>query len=460
LKTLIRGGTVVTATDLYRGDVLIEGEKVSAIGTAFDGVAADRVIDATGKYVLPGGIDVHTHLDMPFGGTTSADDFESGTIAAAHGGTTSVVDFAIQYRGQTLRHALDAWRAKADGKAAIDYGFHMIVTDLNDAVEREMDALVSEGVTSFKLFMAYPGVFMLDDASIFRALLRTRENGGTICMHAENGGVIDVLVQRALAEGKTEPKYHALTRPARAEAEATHRAIALAEIAGVPIYIVHLSAPEALEMVTAARDRGLPAYAETCPQYLFLSYDNYEEPDFAGAKYVMSPPLRPKEGQDRLWRGLAGNDLQAISTDHCPFCMKEQKELGRGDFSKIPNGAPGIETRMSLVYDGGVRTGKISLNRFVELTSTSPARIFGLFPRKGTVAPGSDADLVVFDPNRKLTLSAKTLHMKVDYNPYEGREVTGVSETVLSRGKVVVENGKFVGKAGSGSFLKRNPRSA
>ena len=458
MKTLIRGGTVVTATDLYRGDVLIEDEKVSAVGTTFDGVAADRAIDASGKYVIPGGIDVHTHLDMPFGGTTSADDFESGTIAAAHGGTTSVVDFAIQYRGQTLRHALDAWRAKADGKAAIDYGFHMIVTELNDAVEKEMDALVAEGVTSFKLFMAYPGVFMLDDASIFRALLRTRENGGTICMHAENGGVIDVLVQRALAEKKTEPRYHALTRPARAEAEATHRAIALAEIAGVPIYIVHLSAPEALEMVTAARDRGLPAYAETCPQYLFLSYDNYEEPDFAGAKYVMSPPLRPREGQDRLWRGLAGNDLQAISTDHCPFCMKEQKELGRNDFSKIPNGAPGIETRMSLVFDGGVRTGKISLNRFVELTSTSPARIFGLFPRKGTIAPGSDADLVVFDPNRKQTLSAKTLHMKVDYNPYEGRVVTGVSETVLSRGKVVVENGKFVGKAGSGSFLKRNPR--
>jgi dihydropyrimidinase len=471
LKTLIRGGTVVTATDNYRGDVLIEDEKIVAIATNVDltrGLipeggqipsSLDRIIEAKGKYVIPGGIDVHTHLDMPFGGTTSADDFESGTIAAAHGGTTSVVDFAIQYRGQTLRHALDAWRAKADGKAAIDYGFHMIVTDLNDAVEREMDALVSEGVTSFKLFMAYPGVFMLDDASIFRALLRTRENGGTICMHAENGGVIDVLVQRALAEGKTEPKYHALTRPARAEAEATHRAIALAEIAGVPIYIVHLSAPEALEMVTAARDRGLPAYAETCPQYLFLSYDNYEEPDFAGAKYVMSPPLRPKEGQDRLWRGLAGNDLQAISTDHCPFCMKEQKELGRGDFSKIPNGAPGIETRMSLVYDGGVRTGKITLNRFVELTSTSPARIFGLFPRKGTVAPGSDADLVVFDPNRKQKLSAKTLHMKVDYNPYEGREVTGAADTVLSRGKVVVENGKFVGRAGAGSFLKRSPRT-
>jgi len=465
LKTLLSGGTVVTATDLYRGDVLIEDEKIVAVATpgglAPEGgqIPVDRTIDASGKYVIPGGIDVHTHLDMPFGGTTSADDFESGTVAAAHGGTTSVVDFAIQYRGQTLRHALDTWTKKAEGKAAIDYGFHMIVTELTDSVEGEMDALVREGVTSFKLFMAYPGVFMLDDGSIFRALLRTRENGGTICMHAENGGVIDVLVKRALAEGKTAPKYHALTRPARAEGEATYRAIALAEMAGVPIYIVHLSAAEALEMVTEARDRGLPAYAETCPQYLFLSYDNYEEPDFSGAKYVMSPPLRPKETQDRLWRGLAGSDLQAVSTDHCPFCMKEQKELGRGDFSKIPNGAPGIETRMSLVFDGGVRTGKIGLNRFVELTSTSPAKIFGLFPRKGTVAPGSDADLVVFDPNKKQKLSAKTLHMKVDYNPYEGREVTGAAETVLSRGKVIVEKGRFVGKAGAGSFLKRSPRS-
>ena len=465
MKTLLSGGTVVTATDLYRGDVLIEDEKIVAVATpgglAPEGgqIPVDRTIDASGKYVIPGGIDVHTHLDMPFGGTTSADDFESGTVAAAHGGTTSVVDFAIQYRGQTLRHALDTWTKKAEGKAAIDYGFHMIVTELTDSVEGEMDALVREGVTSFKLFMAYPGVFMLDDGSIFRALLRTRENGGTICMHAENGGVIDVLVKRALAEGKTAPKYHALTRPARAEGEATYRAIALAEMAGVPIYIVHLSAAEALEMVTEARDRGLPAYAETCPQYLFLSYDNYEEPDFSGAKYVMSPPLRPKEAQDRLWRGLAGSDLQAVSTDHCPFCMKEQKELGRGDFSKIPNGAPGIETRMSLVFDGGVRTGKIGLNRFVELTSTSPAKIFGLFPRKGTVAPGSDADLVVFDPNKKQKLSAKTLHMKVDYNPYEGREVTGAAEIVLSRGKVIVEKGRFVGKAGAGSFLKRSPRS-
>jgi len=457
MRTLIKNGTIVTAVDQYKGDVLIEDETIAVLGSALD-MAADTTIDASGKYVLPGGIDVHTHLDMPFGGATSADDFETGTVAAAFGGTTSIVDFAIQYKGQTLHHAWETWMKKAEGKAAIDYGFHMIMTDLNDQVEQEMDALVRQGVTSFKLFMAYRGIFMLDDGSIFRALLRTGQNGGTICMHAENGDVIDVLVQRALKAGHTAPKYHALTRPARAEAEATHRAIALAEIAEVPIYIVHLSAAEALEMVTEARDRGLPAYAETCPQYLFLSYDNYEEPDFNGSKYVMSPPLRDQAKQAQLWRGLAFNDLQCISTDHCPFCMKE-KRLGEHDFSKIPNGAPGIETRMSLVYDGGVRPGRISLNRFVELTSTSPAKIFGLFPRKGTIAPGSDADIVVFDPNRTLTLSAKTLHMNVDYNPYEGRQVMGVADTVLSRGRRVIENGKFVGRKGAGSFLKRATRS-
>jgi dihydropyrimidinase len=457
MSLLIRNGTVVTASDLYQADIYIENDTVTAIGTNLP-MQTDRVIDATDRYVIPGGIDCHTHLDMPFGGTTSADDFESGTIAAAFGGTTSIVDFAIQYRGQTLHHAWETWMKKAEGKAAIDYGFHMIMTEVNDGIEQEMDALVRQGITSFKLFMAYPGVFMLDDASIFRAMLRTGKNGGTICMHAENGGVIDVLVQKALAEGKTAPKYHALTRPARAEAEATHRAIALAEMADVPVYIVHLSAAEALEMVTDARDRGLLAFAETCPQYLFLSYDNYEEPGFEGAKYVMSPPLRPRETQDQLWRGLAFNDLQAISTDHCPFCMKEQKVLGEHDFSKIPNGAPGIETRMSLVYDGGVRPGRISLNRWVELTSTSPAKIFGLFPRKGTIAPGSDADIVVFNPAKKQTLGVKTLHMKVDYNPYEGREVHGVSETVISRGKVVIDNGKFTGRAGGGAFIKRNAR--
>src|SRR4051812_10446077 len=461
MSLLITNGRIITAADDYTADIYCDGGTIAAIGRNLPAhrFQADRTINASGQYVIPGGIDVHTHLNMPFGGTTSADDFESGTIAAAFGGTTSIVDFAIQYRGQTMRHALDDWRQRADGNAVIDYGFHMIVTELEDAGLGEMDRLVrDEGITSFKLFMAYPGVFMVDDQTIFRALRRTGGNGGLGCMHAENGGVIDELVKEALRKGQTAPKYHALTRPPTAGGEATGRAIALAEMAGVPIYIVHLSAAHALERVKQARDMGLPAYAETCPQYLFLSYDNYEEPGFDGAKYVMSPPLRPKETQDRLWRGLAGNDLQAISTDHCPFCMKEQKTLGEGDFSKIPNGAPGVETRMSLVYDGGVRTGKISRNRFVELTSTSPAKIFGLFPRKGTIAPGSDADIVVFDPNKKLTLGVKSLHMRVDYNPYEGREVTGVTDTVISRGKVVIDGGKFTGKAGAGSFLKRAPR--
>jgi dihydropyrimidinase len=458
MSLLIRNGRVITATDDYVADVYCDNGKLAAIGTDLpaDKFKADRTIDARGQYVMPGGIDVHTHLDMPFGGTTSADDFESGTIAAAHGGTTSLVDFAIQYRGQTMRHALDEWRKKAEGRAAIDYGFHMIVTELADAGLEEMDRMVrDEGITSFKLFMAYPGVFMVDDATIFRALQRTGANGGLVCMHAENGGVIDELVKEALRKGQKAPKYHALTRPSRAEGEATGRAIALAEMAGVPIYIVHLSAADALEKVKQARDMGLPAYAETCPQYLFLSYDNYEEPGFDGAKYVMSPPLREKWHQDVLWKGLAKNDLQVISTDHCPFCMAEQKVLGKDDFSKIPNGAPGIETRLTLVHNGGVRNGRLNLNRFVELCSTTPAKMFGLFPRKGTVAVGSDADIVLFDPNRKQTLGVKTLHMKVDYNPYEGTTVEGSPSAVIANGKVIIEDGKFVGKKGDGRFLKR-----
>src|ERR687898_849247 len=460
MTLLIKNGTIVTATDFYAGDVLVEGERISTIGTSLD-MPSDRVIDASGKYVLPGGIDVHTHLDMPFGGTTSADDFESGTIAAAFGGTTSIVDFAIQYRGQTMRHALDDWRRRADGKAVIDYGFHMIVTELEDAGLGDMDRMVrDEGITSFKLFMAYPGVFMVDDATIFRALRRTGENGGLVCMHAENGGGIDELVQEAPRKGETAPKYHALTRPPSAEGEATGRAIALSELAGVPIYIVHLSAAHALEKVKQARDMGLPAYAETCPQYLFLSYDNYEEPGFDGAKYVMSPPLREKWHQDVLGKGLEKNDLQVISTDHCPFCMSEQKELGKDDFSKIPNGAPGVETRLTLVHNGGVRPGRISLNRFVELCSTTPAKMFGLFPRKGTIAVGSDADIVVFDPKRRQTLGVKTLHMRVDYNPYEGTVVEGAPSFVISQGTVIIEGDKFVGKKGAGRFMKRGPSLA
>jgi len=463
MSLLIKNGRVITASDDYVADVYCENGTIGAIGKNLppERYHADRTIDASGQYVMPGGIDVHTHLDMPFGGTTSADDFETGTIAAAFGGTTSLVDFAIQYRGKTMRHALDDWMSKASGKAAIDYSFHMIVTELPDAGLGDMDMLIrDEGITSFKLFMAYPGVFMVDDATIFRALRRTGENGGLVCMHAENGGVIDLLVQEALRKGQKAPKYHALTRPPRAEGEATGRAIALAEMAGVPIYIVHLSSADALQKVREARDMGLPAYAETCPQYLFLSYDNYEEEGFNGAKYVMSPPLREKWHQDVLWKGLAKNDLQVISTDHCPFCMSEQKELGKDDFSKIPNGAPGIETRLTLVHNGGVRQKRISLNRFVELCSTTPAKMFGLFPRKGTIAVGSDADIVVFDPKKKQTLSVKTLHMKVDYNPYEGTVVEGAPTFVVAQGRVIIEGDTFVGKKGAGRFIKRGPSQA
>lgn len=456
---LIRGGTVVTATDTFVGDVHVRGSTVAALGTELD-VRADRTIDARGKLVVPGGVDVHTHLDMPFGGTFSADDFETGTIAAAHGGTTCLIDFAIQERGGTMQQAWETWMGKAEGKAAVDYGFHMILREFDDRLAAEMGAMVELGVTSFKLFMAYPGVFYMDDGGIFRAMQVSGDVGATICMHAENGLVIDVLVEQALKAGNTAPKWHALTRPARAEAEATHRAIALAEMADVPVYIVHLSAAEALREVQRARGRGLPAYAETCPQYLFLSYENYEEPGFDGAKYVMSPPLRAREAQDELWSGLKRDDLQAISTDHCPFCMDDAqgKQLGRDDFSKIPNGAPGIETRMVLTYDGGPAAGRISLNRWVELTSTSPARIFGLHPRKGTLAPGSDADVVVFDPDGETVLSAGTLHMNVDYTPYEGRRVRGAVETVLSRGEVVVEGGAFEGRPGRGEFVPRRSR--
>jgi dihydropyrimidinase len=463
MSLLIKNGRVITASDDYLADVYCENGIILAIGKDLPAsrFAADRTLDASGQYVIPGGIDVHTHLNMPFGGTTSADDFESGTIAAAFGGTTSLVDFAIQYRGQTMRHALDDWRKRADGKAVIDYGFHMILTELEDAGLSEMDRMVrEEGITSFKLFMAYPGVFMVDDQTIFRALRRTGENGGLVCMHAENGGVIDELVKEALRKGQTAPKYHALTRPSRAEGEATGRALALAEMARVPIYIVHLSAADALEKVRHARDLGLPAYAETCPQYLFLSYDNYEEPGFEGAKYVMSPPLREKWHQDVLWKGLQKNDLQVVSTDHCPFCMAGQKELGKDDFSKIPNGAPGIETRLTLVHDGGVRQGRITMNRLVELCSTTPAKMFGLFPRKGTIAVGSDADIVIFDPNKRATLGVKTLHMKVDYNPYEGRTVQGSPSVVIVNGTVVIEGDRFVGRKGAGRFLKRGPSQA
>src|SRR5260221_9681314 len=389
--TLIENGTVVTATDTYAADVAITGGKITAIGQGVPPEKTTRLLHAQGKYVLPRRIDVPTHLDMPFGGTTSADDFETGTRAAAFGGTTTLIDFAIQYKGQPLRAAFDTWMQKAAGKATTDYAFHCIITDLPNAQLDEMNELVRDGVPSFKLFMAYPGVFMLDDATIFKAMRKASSIGGMICMHAENGGAIDVIVQQALAEGKTAPKYHALTRPTTAEAEATSRAIALAEIAGAPLYIVHLSCHDALEKVREARDRGLPVYAETCPQYLYLSLENFDTPGgFDGAKYVFTPPLREKWHQEKLWDGLKHDHLQVVSTDHCPFCFKEQKELGKDDFTKIPNGGPGIEHRYSLIYSGGVAAGRFNVNRFVELVATTPAKIFGLYPRKGTIAIGSD----------------------------------------------------------------------
>jgi dihydropyrimidinase len=453
--SIIRNGSVVTATDTYVADVAIANGKIAAIGANLPTQNATEILDASNKLVMPGGIDVHTHLDMPFGGTTSADDFETGTRAAAFGGTTTLIDFAIQYKGQPLRQAFDTWMSKASSKAVCDYAFHCIVTDVSGGQLAEMNDLVHEGVTSFKLFMAYPGVFMLDDGSIFKALQMTAKNGGLVCMHAENGSAIDVIVQQALAEGKKAPKYHALTRPTTAEAEATARAIALAEMAGAPIYIVHLSCNDALEKVREARDRGLPVYAETCPQYLYLSIENFDAPGFEGAKYVFTPPLREKWHQEKLWNGLKCDHLQVVSTDHCPFCFKEQKELGRDDFTKIPNGGPGVEHRMSLIYSGGVASGRFSANRFVELVSTTPAKLFGLYPRKGTIAVGSDADLVIFDPERKHTISAKTHHMRVDYSMFEGIQVTGMPDVVMSRGKVVVQRDKFLGRAGQGEFLRR-----
>lgn len=455
MKTLITNGHIVTATDDYHADVLIVDEVIEKIGRHLT-ETADRVIDAKGLLVLPGGIDAHTHFDMPFGGTMSSDDFLTGTRAAAFGGTTTIVDFAIQQRGHAVQEAFETWLGKAEGKATIDYGFHMILSEATPETLRDMQAMVDQGVTSFKMFTAYPGVFMVDDGGIFRALQRAGEIGGLIAMHAENGSVIDVLVEQALSRGETAPKYHALTRPPEAEAEATHRAIVLANLANAPLYIVHLSAYHALNEVIAARDQGQLVFAETCPQYLFLSYDNYEEPGFAGAQYVMSPPLRPKAHQERLWQGLRTNDLQVVSTDHCPFCMKDQKILGQDNFSKIPNGAPGVETRMSLIYDGGIAEKRLSLNRFVEITATAPAKLFGMFPKKGTIAVGSDADLVLFDPEGTTTWSVNTAHMRVDYNPYEGRKTAGAIRMVLSRGEVLVDGATFLGKNGRGQFIKRS----
>jgi dihydropyrimidinase len=456
MRTLITNGLVVTAAGSYPADVLVDGDAIALLGSglAGSGITADETIDATGKYVVPGGIDVHTHMELPFGGTVAKDTFESGSKAAAFGGTTTIVDFAPQTKGHSLREGLDAWRAKAEGHTAIDYGFHMMMTDVNDATLAEMDQLIAEGVPEFKLFTAYPGVNFSPDDHIFRAMQRTRQNGGLIMMHAENGPVIDVIAAGLVAAGTTDPIGHGMARYSILEGEATNRVIRLAEAAGVAVYIVHLSARDALEAVMAARDRGAMAFAETCPQYLFLSIDDLGN-GFEGAKFVCSPPLRTRDHQESLWTGLRTDALQLVATDHCPFDFHGQKDLGRGDFRKIPNGLPAVEDRVNLLHDGGVVGGRISRERWVEITSTAPARMFGMYPKKGTIAVGSDADLLVYDPNRTHTISATTHHMNVDYSIFEGRVVRGASDVVMSRGTVLVRDGAWVGPVANGQFLRR-----
>jgi dihydropyrimidinase len=453
---LITNGHIVTATDDYLGDILIEGEKIEAIGApgTLAGREGETVLDAQGKYVFPGAIDVHTHMELPLPTTVASDDFETGTIAAACGGTTTILDFANQQRGHTLAEALQAWHSKAEGKAVIDYGFHITITDLASAPEAAMDEMIAAGVTTFKLLMAYPNTFMVDDETIFRVLRRSAQLGGLVMVHAENGIVIDLIVREAVAAGQTAPGFHALTRPAILEGEATQRAITLATLAEVPLYVVHVSCAHSLHAVAAARAKGLPVWGETCPQYLYLNDGCYAAPGFEGAKFVCTPPMRRLADNEALWVGLQRRELQVVSTDHAPFNFAGQKELGRDDFSKIPNGLPGVEQRVMLMYDG-VRSGKLTLHHFVDLVATAPAKLFGLFPRKGTIAPGSDADLLIFDPERKMTISAATQHQRVDYTPYEGMPVQGVPDTVLLRGRVIVQHGEYVGGKGGGHYLHR-----
>jgi dihydropyrimidinase len=454
LGTIIRDGTIVTATDTYDADVLIEGETIATIAKRVPDTG-HTVVDASGSYVFPGGIDPHTHLDMPFGGTTTIDDFESGTRAAAMGGTTTIIDFALHTRGDSLANALKTWHAKAAGKACIDYAFHLTIADGRDETMAEIPKMIGEeGVNSFKVFMAYKHVLQVDDETIFKTLQVCAKHGGLVQVHAENGDVIEVTTKQALAEGKTEPKWHALTRPVECEGEATHRAIRLAEIAGAPLYVVHVSSAMAADAISDGRKRGLTIYGETCPQYLVCDFTDYERPDFAGAKYVLSPPIRDKWNQNVLLRKLKNLELHAFGSDHCSFNLCGQKDLGKHDFSKIPNGAPTIEDRISILYEVGVNRGVLGLNNFVALGSTNPAKLFGLFPRKGTIAVGSDADILIWDPKATRTISTATHHMKADNNVFEGMTITGRPRYVFSRGTMVADGDSFIGAPGAGKFQK------
>jgi len=455
MLTLIKNGRIITATDDYFGDVLIDGETITAIGKHLSVPDGHTVIDAAGLLVIPGGIDPHVHMELPFGGTVSSDDFETGTRAAAFGGTTTVIDFAIQYKGKTFQQTLDDWDARTQGRCAIDYSYHLAVTEYEPRQKKEFQQVVDRGITTFKIFLAYPGVFMIDDQTMFRVMQSAGEAGGMTLVHAENGDAITEMISNLLAAGKVEPKYHALSRPPVIQADGVSRACKVAEVAKAPVFIVHVSCEAAMIELQRSRDAGNPAYGETCTQYLFLDDSYYDKPDFEGAKYVFTPPLVGRSDVTALWKGLKLGYLSEVSTDHCPFNFKGQKELGRGDFTKIPNGGPGVEDRLSMVYHGGVIERGFSLNKWVELTSTASAKMFGMFPKKGTIAVGSDADIVLFDAVKQRTISATTHHMNCDYSLFEGWKIQGEPVTVLSRGKVIVDRGTYVGRAGDGQFLKR-----
>jgi dihydropyrimidinase len=456
MSTLIKNAHIITATDNYHADIFIDGETISAIGKNLP-IQADKIIDAPGKLTIPGAIDPHTHMELAFGGTVSSDDFTTGTIGAAFGGTTTIIDFAFQMHGETLTQGLDNWHKKANGKCAIDYSCHLAITEMEQKHSQEFKRIVDSGVTTFKLFLAYPGVFMVDDQTMFRVMQAAGESGGLTLVHAENGVAINELVANLVAAGKTEPKYHAISRPPVMQADGVARAVKVAEVAKAPVFIVHVSCEAAMIELQRARDAGNRAFGETCTQYLFLDETKYDLPNFEGAKYIFTPPLVGKENIEPLWKGLKLGYLQEVSTDHCPFNFKGQKELGRGSFTKIPNGGPGVEDRLAMVYHGAVVERGFSLNKWVEITSTASAKMFGMFPKKGTIAVGSDADIVIFDPNKEQVRSAKTHHQRCDYNLFEGMKIKGVVETVLSRGKVIIENNQYKGKPGDGQFLKRGP---